>query len=50
MPKPPKSNEDKNTFISRCVSELEYLDEGEDRMERLGRCYGMWKRSKSGED
>ncbi|MGV9141539.1 MAG: hypothetical protein ACOC1X_01225 [Promethearchaeota archaeon] len=50
MPKPPKPNEDKNTFISRCISELEELGEGEDRTERLGMCYGMWENNKESED
>lgn len=49
MPKP-KEGENRDDYISRCVSYLADEDPSLSQKERLGKCFGMWKTySKKGE-
>jgi len=43
MPKPmyPKKGEEKDTYISRCISSL--IKEGKTREQAAGQCFGMWR-------
>lgn len=50
MPVPtPKANEDKNTFISRCIETLEHSDTNRPHNQIQAICYGAWNQSKKAE-
>ena len=45
MPKP-RSGEEKNKYISRCVEQV--MGEGRTQDQALGKCYGMWRQRLKG--
>ncbi len=45
MPEPsPRSDEDRNSFVARCVSDDEFKRAHPDKDKRLGYCYSIWRR------
>lgn len=42
MPQPPRDNETKNEFISRCVKYLNDNHEYKDNTQRVAVCYNYW--------
>jgi len=45
MPIPePKPGEDKNKFISRCISTLHDMGEFKDQDQRIAVCYSQWEK------
>jgi len=50
MPLPtPSKNEEKNAFVSRCVSSLSNKDEFGSNSQRVAVCISQWKRHKKKE-
>lgn len=51
MPRPaPKGQEDRQSFVSRCVSDNQFKLAHPDKDERIDRCYTIWQRSKEKDD
>lgn len=41
----PRKDEKESDYISRCVEQV--MEEGLDKDQALGKCYGMWKEHKN---